>query len=74
MAKTIRVRDFVSHANDYFVSSPPAARLERIAVADFVRDTLHEARAYAGFNYLQPYGQPGSDSSRVFFYLHRSAQ
>ena len=74
MTRSIRVREFVARANLFFSDSPAEARPQRIALAEFVRDTLHQARAYAGFNYLQPYGVPGSDDSRVFFYVHRSAQ
>lgn len=72
MAKSIKVTDVLEQANRFFELSPDCARMDRLHVAHFVEGLLLAAKAYAGFGYLVPYGEPGSDSSRVFFYKHRS--
>ena len=72
MAKTLKVSDLIEQANAFLANSSDEARLERIAVHSFVGSILHKANVYAGFNYVQPYGSVGSDSSRTFFYIHKS--
>lgn len=72
MAKTIKVETILQMANDFFEKSPDDARMERINMQSFVSNILHKTNNYAGFNYLVPYGEPGSDSSRIFFYKHRN--
>ena len=66
--KTIRTAALIALANDFMASSPDSARMDRLAVADFMRNVLLEAGAYAGFNYLRDYHDPASDSSRVVFF------
>lgn len=68
MAKTIKVSRLVEKANDFFKHSPDSARLDRLNVATFLNSVLHETKNYAGFGYLTPYGEPGNDPSRVFYY------
>lgn len=68
MAKTMKVSRLISLANDFMASSPGSARLDRLAVADFVRCALLEAKAYSGFNYLRDYHDPRNDPSRVVFF------
>lgn len=72
MAKTIKVKSLIERANIYFEQSPDDARMERIAVQAFMTNLLLDAKAYAGFGYVKPYGEPGSDSSRIHFYKHHS--
>jgi hypothetical protein len=74
MAKTIKVARLVEKANQFFKTSPDSARLDRLHVATFLDSVLHETNTYAGFGYLTPYGEPGNDSSRVVYYLHRSLE
>ena len=72
--QTVKVTQVISLANDFMAGSADSARLDRLHVAEFVKTLLHETRTYAGFNYLQPYGTAGADSSRVVFYVHRDLQ
>jgi hypothetical protein len=74
MAKTIKVRDVISLANDFMASSPDSAAMDRLHVADFVKNLLHEARAYAGFGYLTAYGSAGNDPSRVQFHFPQGSK
>lgn len=74
MPKTIKVSRLVEKANAFFKDSPDSCRMDRLHVADFLNSVLHETGNYAGFNYLTPYHEPGNDSSRVFYYLHRNLQ
>jgi hypothetical protein len=71
MRKTVSIVELIESANDYLAKSPPVCRNERIGVHDFVSNHLHRAGVYSGFGYAQPYGSPGSDDSRTFFYVHR---
>jgi hypothetical protein len=68
MAKTIRIDALIAKANSYFENSPDSARMERIAVQTFLSNLLMDCKAYKGFGYCVPYGEPGADSSRIFFY------
>jgi hypothetical protein len=68
MARTLKIADLIDRANNYLTESPADARMERIAVHYFVADLLHKSKIYSGFGYVQPYGSPGSDNSRTFFY------
>jgi len=62
MAKTIKIATLIDIANDFFATSSPSSRLDRINVQDFMEKVLHETGHNAGFDYLQP---NGSDSSRI---------
>jgi hypothetical protein len=68
MAKTIKVARIVELTNAFFEKSPDDARMERLHAQAFVTNLLMETGNYAGFGYITPYGEPGSDSSRIFFY------
>lgn len=67
---TIKLSELIDRANSYLAVSPPVMRNERLGVQDFISSRLHEANVYAGFGYVQPYGSPGSDETRIFFYKH----
>lgn len=67
---TIKLAEVIDNANAYFKNTPPVCRNERLGVHDFVATILHRANVYAGFGYVEPYGSPGSDDSRIFFYKH----
>lgn len=68
MAKTLKIANLLDIANAFFENSADSARMERIAVQHFVENLLHQTGAYAGFGYSKPYGTPGADTSRIFFY------
>ena len=70
MAKTIKYTDLIDRTNKMLRDSADSARMERIAIHTFVCDILLGSSFYAGFGYLTPYGEPGCDDSRTFFYTH----
>jgi hypothetical protein len=70
--RTIKVVDLIDKANKFFELSPDSAKIDRIAVADFISQILHDTGNYAGFSYLRDYYDPANDSTRVFYYTHHN--
>lgn len=46
---------------------PETSTADRARLQDFVGDILLKTDNYAGFLYQQPYGEPGSDPTRIQF-------
>lgn len=80
--KTVPVATIVERGNHFLANSKANGtdQAKREAVASFVETLLHEADAYAGFNYLpssgmvkdeEGYAVDFKDESRRFYYLHR---
>jgi hypothetical protein len=66
--KTIEVAALIDKANHFFEHSDRERyAAERKGVATFLDSILHQTGNYAGFMYLEPYGSPGSDPSRVYY-------
>ena len=68
MAKTIKFAALIERTNKILRDSPDSARMDRIIIHTFICDLLLTENVYGGFGYIQPYGEPGSDSSRTQFY------
>lgn len=52
MRKTVQVVDLIEQANNFLLMSDESKRAERLGVCTFIENILHDAGAYAGFNYL----------------------
>jgi len=69
--KTLALADIIAEMDKFVERTPDGMDRERQAVHNFVANLLLKADAYAGYRYLQPYGEPGTDPTRTSFYLHR---
>ena len=76
--KTVKVSIVLDRANYYLKHSPDENVRERDAIAALCEGLLHDANAYAGYNYLESaevdYDAPRftcKDETRRFYYLHR---
>lgn len=71
MRTTITFAAIVEKANAMLENSKDEAKAERTAIHTFVTDLLLGNDIYAGFGYRDPYGSPGSDPTRTYFYRPR---
>jgi hypothetical protein len=50
--KNVKVLTILERGNHFLANSPDSDRAERVATANFMETLLHDADAYAGFQYL----------------------
>ncbi len=71
--KTVQLVKLLEKANEYLAYKGPGPNDDmRRGAASLIETALHECGAYAGFKYLDPYGAPGSNETRRFYYIHRA--
>jgi hypothetical protein len=87
MRKTIPVTTAIERGNHFLANSEDDQTAQRAGVASFLEALLHEADAYAGFNYLpsaqvsHPYDEArrttvfhAEDETRRFYYVKAGLQ
>ena len=71
--KTIPLVKLLEKANEYLAYKGPGPNDDmRRGAAALIETALHESGAYAGFAYIDPYGEPGSNETRRHYLTHRS--